>query len=103
MAGFDNPCMYIFDFAQAEKGVFVVKYKLPFDATSLTDEERAKVFGDGPLEFSHSIEEQIGGQLEVGFVLTNLYEDQQNSPLGKYIPGYFATRAIKPKKTIIDR
>ena len=96
MTGFDNPCMYIFDFVQAEKGVFVVKYPLPFEATSLTDEEIALVFGDGPLEFSHSMEEQIGGQLEVGFVLTNLYEDQQNSPLGKYIPGYFATRAIKP-------
>jgi SAM-dependent methyltransferase len=97
LAGFGNPCMYIFDTPLAEKGVFEVKYPLPFDATKLTKEERLREFGDeSPLEFSHSIEEQIGGQLEAGFILTGLYEDQQNSPLGKYMPGYIATRAVKP-------
>ena len=96
LAGFGNPCMYIFDTPLAEKGVFEVKYPLPFDATKLTKEERLREFGDeSPLEFSHSIEEQIGGQLEAGFFLTGLYEDQQNSPLGKYMPAYIATRAIK--------
>ena len=49
-----------------------------------------------PLEFSHSLEDQIGGQLEAGFILVGFYEDQQNSPLGKYMPGYYATRAVKP-------
>ena len=97
LAGFGNPCIYIFDTPLAEKGVFEVKYPLPFDATKLTKEERLREFGDeSPLEFSHSIEEQIGGQLEAGFILTGLYEDQQNSPLGKYMPGYIATRAVKP-------
>jgi SAM-dependent methyltransferase len=97
LAGFGNPSMYIFDIPLAEKGVFEVKYPLPFVATELSEEERQRIFGeDYPLEFSHSIEEQIGGQLEVGFLLTGLYEDQQNSPLGKYMPGYIATRAIKP-------
>jgi len=97
LAGFGNPCIYIFDTPLAEKGVFEVKYPLPFDATKLTKEERLREFGDeSPLEFSHSIEEQIGGQLEAGFILTGLYEDQQNTPLGKYIPGYIATRAVKP-------
>ena len=87
LAGFDNPCMFIFDIPLAEKGVFEVKYKLPFDATQLSEEERQREFGDDcPLEFSHSLEDQIGGQLEAGFVLTGLYEDQQNSPLGKYMP-----------------
>ena len=96
LAGFGNPCIYIFDTPLAEKGVFEVKYPLPFDATKLTKEERLREFGDeSPLEFSHSIEEQIGGQLEAGFFLTGLYEDQQNSPLGKYMPAYIATRAIK--------
>ena len=98
LAGFGNPCLYIFDIPLAEKGEFVVKYALPFDATQLSDEERQRTFGDeSPLEFSHSIEEQIGGQLEAGFLLTGLYEDQQNSPLGKYMPAYIATRAVKPK------
>ena len=97
MAGFDNPNKFLFDFEQAEKGVFVVKYKLPFDPTGLSDEQRHRVFGDdSPLEFSHSLDEQIGGQLEVGFLLTGLYEDQSTDPIGKYMPGYIATRAIKP-------
>lgn len=97
MAGFVNPAIYIFDISQAEKGIFEVKYPLPFDATYLLEEERQREFGDEyPLEFSHSLEEQIGGQLEAGFLLTALYEDQQNSPLGKYMPAYIATRAIRP-------
>lgn len=89
--------MYVFDIPLAEKGVFEVKYPLPFDAIQLSKEEQLCVFGDEyPLEFSYSIEEQIGGQLEAGFILIGLYEDQQNSPLGKYMPGYYATRAVKP-------
>lgn len=97
LAGFGNPAMFIFDGELAEKGVFELKYKLPFDATQLTEEERLREFrGEWPLEFSHSLEEQIGGQLEAGFILTGLYEDQQASPLGNYMPAYIATRAIKP-------
>ena len=97
LAGFNNPAVYIFDGPLALKGVFEVKYHLPFDATQLTEQERLCEFGeDSPLEFSHSLEEQIGGQLEVGFLLVGLYEDQQDSPLGKYMPAYIATRAIKP-------
>jgi SAM-dependent methyltransferase len=97
LAGFDNPCMYIFDIPLAEKGQFEVKYALPFDPTQLSDKERQRVFGDEtPLEFSHTLEEQVGGQLEAGFLLTGFYEDQQNSPLGKYMPGYYATRSVKP-------
>ena len=43
LAGFGNPCMYIFDIPLAEKGVFEVKYTLPFDATQLSEEERQRV------------------------------------------------------------
>jgi SAM-dependent methyltransferase len=97
LAGFNNPYVYIFDIPQAEKGIFEVKNPLPYDSTKLSDEERLRVFGEAyPLEFSHSLEEQIGGQLEAGFLLAGLYEDQQASPLGKYMPFYIATRAVKP-------
>jgi SAM-dependent methyltransferase len=98
LAGFGNPAMYIFDGPLALKGVFEVKYPLPFDATTLSEAVRLHEFDEqSPLEFSHSLEEQIGGQLEAGFILTGLYEDQQNSPLGKYMPAYIGTRAIKPR------
>ena len=98
LAGFNNPCVYIFDIPQAEKGVFEVKNTLPFDSTQISEEERQRIFENKyPLEFSHSLEDQIGGQLEAGFILTGLYEDQQDSPLGTYMPVYIATRSIKPR------
>jgi ubiquinone/menaquinone biosynthesis C-methylase UbiE len=97
LAGFGNPAVYIFDGPLAINGVFEVKYSLPFDSTQLTEAERLYEFGDtAPLEFSHSLEEQIGGQLEAGFVLTGLYEDLQDTPLGKVMPAYIATRSVKP-------
>jgi SAM-dependent methyltransferase len=103
LAGFNNPDLYIFDFPLADRGELVVKYRLPFKATDLPENERLRIFGDDPLEFSHSIEDQIGGQLEAGFLLSGIYEDQQSTLEGKYIPGYFATRAVKPVKQDMAR
>jgi hypothetical protein len=97
LAGFGNPAMFIFEGPLTLKGEFKVKYRLPFDATKLTAAERLREFDENsPLEFSHSLEDQIGGQLDAGFFITGLYEDRQDSPLGKYIPAYIATRAVKP-------
>ncbi len=96
LAGFNNPDTYVFDYHEAEQGIFTARYKLPFDARQMTEEERQREFGDAPLEFSHSLADQIGGQLEAGFLLSGLYEDTQKSVLGEYLPHYFATRAIKP-------
>jgi len=98
MAGFNNPAVYLFSYPKMEKGIFEVQYKLPFDARQLSPEQRQYEFGDdSPLEFSHSLADQIGGQLDAGFVLTGLYEDTQKSALGEYLPAYIATRAVKPE------
>lgn len=100
MAGFMNPAFYIFDFDLAEKGVLEVKYGLPYsDVTSPSEEDRQRILASGrPLEFSHSLEDQIGGQLEAGFLLTALYEDRFDEPdtISEYMPTFIATRAIKP-------
>ena len=32
-----------------------------------------------PLEFGHTLEDQIGGQLEAGFVITGFYEDRYDN------------------------
>jgi len=50
---------------------------------------------DGSLQFSHSLEEQIGGQLKTGFVLAGLYEDHGTDVVDEYIPAFVATRAVK--------
>lgn len=97
LAGFNNPANYLFDWRRAEQGFLEVRYKLPFDSRALSPEELAYEYdADDPLEFSHSLSDQIGGQLEAGFFLTGLYEDTSRDLLGEYLPQYLATRAIKP-------
>jgi len=98
LSGFNNPAMYLFSYPEMEKGIFTVRYKLPFDARQLSPEERADEFDENsPLEFSHSLADLVGGQLEAGFLLAALYEDTQKSALGEYLPAYIATRAVKPE------
>ena len=99
LAGFLNPVVYIFDRAQADQGVLEVRHALPYsDLHSITEAERQQSFGaNAPLEWSHTLEDQIGGQLEAGFVLTALYEDRhRDDVVAKYTPTYIATRAVRP-------
>jgi SAM-dependent methyltransferase len=54
---------------------------------------------DGSVQFSHTMEEQIGGQLKAGLVLTDLYEDSDpcdGGAPGWYYPQYLVTRSVKP-------
>jgi len=103
VAGFNNPALHLFDYDQAQKtGQLMVKYKLPYsDAERLSEaEQQAFLEGGNALEFSHTLEEQIGGQIAAGFVITGLYEDYdrdvENNPLSRFMPTYIATRAVKP-------
>ena len=99
LAGFTNPLVYLFDDALAQQGELRVRHVLPYaDETHLTAAELAAVrAADEPFCFSHSLEQQIGGQLEAGFVLAGLYEDlAPEHPLNRYLPAYVATRAVKP-------
>jgi len=100
LAGFLNPDLYLFDRdALDNRGEFVVRHKLPYaDVTHLSEEERVASFGaDAPLEWSHSLTDQIGGQLRAGFVLTGLVEAPHHADAtAEYMPGYIATRAVKP-------
>jgi hypothetical protein len=75
-----------------------VKYTLPYsDLTSLSGSERQRYINEeSPLEFSHTLTDQIGGQLEVGFVISGFYEDiDPDTILKAYFPSYLATKAIK--------
>ena len=53
---------------------------------------------DETVQFSHTFDEQIGGQLKAGFIITAAYEDFNNEPdaIADGIPAYWATRAVKP-------
>ena len=100
IAGMTHPFLFLFDAELQKEGVFTLKYALPYsDLTSITPEQREKFYGkDEPIEFSHTLDELIGGQLEAGFQLTGFYEDYwgNSEPIDKHCPAFFATRARKP-------
>ena len=104
LAGFMNPTYYIFHYATMEKeGRLEVTYPLPYsdrDSMNATDFQEHMASGEA-LEYSHTLESQIGGQLEAGFQLTDFFEDrfgpEVNDPVSAYLPVSFATRAVKPR------
>jgi SAM-dependent methyltransferase len=99
LAGFANPLLYVFDDAPAEKGELVVRHAVPYsDLTSLTEQERRRYTDqDEPLVFGHTLQDQIGGQLEAGLLLAGLYEDRDpGHPLARFLPTFVATRAVRP-------
>ena len=92
LAGLDNGINYMFDDDER-----TVAHKLPYDP--LADEglyAQSLKSGDG-IQFSHTLEEQIGGQLEAGFRLTAVYEDYNGSGnLHDHgVPTFWATRAVR--------
>ena len=68
--------------------------------THLDAAERERLWGPGAtLTHSHTLAEQIGGQLAAGFVITGFRELPHHADAtAEFMPGYFATRATKPHK-----
>jgi len=101
LAGFCNPLLFLFDPWKADEGTLEVRFPLPYsDLESLPAEERERWVARGePLEFGHTLTDQLGGQLDAGLMLAGLYEDVARSPddaLSRFTPAYIATRAVKP-------
>ena len=100
LAGFMNPTEFVFDLEDKDLfRVLRVRHALPYsDLTSIDEEERARVVGaHSPLEFSHTMDDQIGGQLDAGFALTGFYSTPHHASMTARfnIPGSFATRGVK--------
>lgn len=93
LCGLDNGVNYIVD--NEEK---TIVNSLPFNPLAHTDQMTQLEMDDDGIQFSHTLAEQIGGQLKAGFILTDLYEDTNgNGRLHELnIPSCFATRAFKP-------
>ena len=99
LAGFMNPDIYIFDVGALERDELVVRHPLPFSTLDLPDDERRQYYGDGPIEYSHSLTSQLGGQMAAGFCLTHLAEAPHHADATRrYMPGYIATRAVRPAR-----
>ena len=92
LSGVDQCMNFIVDENERE-----IVNSLPFDP--LVNEEQRKQLekGDEGYQFSHTLEEQINGQLEAGFTLLELYEDTYSA--GRLhdlnIPSFLAMRAVK--------
>ncbi len=95
IAGMDNGVNFLFDDLEATP--MVVTSRVPFNPLKNPDQYELLKATDGGIQFSHTMEEQVGGQLKAGFVLTDLYEDKNSSgPLADCFPTYIATRSVKP-------
>lgn len=92
LCGLDNGFSYIFDDTGRN-----IRYKLPFNPLKDSQAYEDSIKNDWGITFSHTLEEQIGGQLEAGFTLTHLYEDTSGEGiLHEYnVPTFLATRAVK--------
>ena len=92
LCGLDNGLNYAFDNEET-----VLSESLPFNPLRNPEQMARLSVADDGVQFSHTFEEQIGGQLEAGFRLTHVYEDTNGT--GKLhehgVPTFWATRAIK--------
>jgi len=92
LGGYDLGINYLFD-----ENETTLKYALPFNPLKDPALYDLSMKNDWGIQFSHTLEEQIGGQLKAGFILTALYEDTNGA--GKLhelnVPSFIATRCIK--------
>ena len=101
LAGFMNPMVYVFDAETEERGALIARHPLPWADVEhrAPDDLAALIARDHTVEFSHTLESQIGGQLAAGFVLTHFFEDTDRGPpsagRSTLFPTCMATRALK--------
>lgn len=99
LAGFCNPIIYIFDMYEWEvNNKLVIRHRIPYsDIEQLPKEQlKARIASKETLEFGHSLQDQIGGQIDAGFIITGFYEDSSGGDLlDQYINTFIATRAVK--------
>lgn len=100
MSGFLNPLFYIFDRELDDQGTLTVKHSLPYSDLSRWELGDRRLFAEKgePLEFGHLLTDQIGGQIDAGFLIAGFYEDYWNdqaTSLNKYTPTFIATLALK--------
>ena len=99
LSGFGNPITYIFDMKEwDDNGSLVVRYRIPYsDIEQLSKRDLEEIIkSKETLEFGHSLEDQIGGQILAGFVISGFYEDNSGGDLlDKHIDTFIATKAIK--------
>ena len=96
LSGMCKDLVYLF--GEDDYNSLTIVHKLPYNPLKDPELYARAVAEDWGIQFSHTLEQQIGGQLKAGFVLTDLYEDTDPAGtwlLAEYVPLYIATRAVK--------
>lgn len=101
LSGFTNPVLFSLDPILMEEGILRLKYRIPYsDLHSLSEMEvRKRVDAGETMEWGHSLADQIGGQIDAGFVIAGFYEDTwgpaESGAEDELLPYFIATRALK--------
>ncbi len=92
LSGLDIGINYVFD-DDEERIIFT----LPFNPLKNKEHLDELIKYDGGMQFSHTIDEQVGGQLEAGFTLKAIYSDTNGEGnLHEHnIPSFVATWSVK--------
>ena len=92
LAGMDVGYNYLFDDDEER-----LTHRLPFNPLKNKALLEQSLRENAGVQFSHTLEEQLGGQLEAGFRLTYLYEDTNGTGrLHEHgVPSFCATRAVR--------
>jgi SAM-dependent methyltransferase len=99
LAGFGQPFLFLFDDEEMRRGELIARYTVPYaDRYALPPERLARMREQGePMVFGHTLEDQIGGQLDAGLRIEALYEDGwPGEAIGRLIKPFLATLARRP-------
>ncbi|MCA0174009.1 class I SAM-dependent methyltransferase [Bacillus sp. RAR_GA_16] len=99
ITGFTNPLLWIFDDEEERKGNLDVKNSIPSSTLDYLPEGDVEKYiqSNQTIEYAHTLEDQIQGQIDAGFAITGFYEDDFGGTriLDNHIKTFIATRAVK--------
>lgn len=92
MCGLDNGVNYMFNDDETR-----VENTFPFNPLKNPDQMKSLIEDDCGIQFSHSLPELLGGQIDAGFMLTDMYDDINSEGfLAEHnIPSFLAVKAVK--------
>ena len=104
LAGFCNPIRMAIKDEDHDRNHLQITRKLPWSGLDDRNENELDALGhdaDGLIEFGHTLEDQIGGQLAAGFHMTAMFEDNferagEPDPISQYMDTFISTRSIRP-------
>ena len=98
LAGFCKEELFLFDCKHRRNPPLIVARTLPHNPLNTLTKAQldAKMEKGEVINFSHTLEEQIGGQIAAGFSLQGIYDDRDRwGVFAQYMNSYTATWAVK--------